>query len=181
MPYPERVAKAKELMAQAGYGPDKPLRTQLRYNTSENHKKIAIAVAAMWRQLGVEAELFNTEVKVHYNDLQQGDFQVARAGWIADYNDPQNFLYLMETSTGVQNYAGYSNPEYDRLMDEADRAAEGKQRRELMHEAEAIAMEDMPNIPITYYVSKNLVSQAVQGWIDNTKDIHRTRFLSVQR
>jgi oligopeptide transport system substrate-binding protein len=181
MPYPERVAKAKELMAQAGYGPDRPLRTQLRYNTSENHKKIAIAIAAMWKQLGVEAELFNTEVKVHYNDLQQGNFQVARAGWIADYNDPQNFLYLMETSTGVQNYAGYSNPEYDRLMDEADRAGAGAKRQELMHAAEAIAMEDMPNIPITYYVSKNLVSQAVHGWVDNTKDIHRTRFLSIER
>ena len=109
LPYEERVAKAKELMAAAGYGPDNPLRTQLRYNTSENHKKIAIAVAAMWKQLGVATELFNTEVKVHYNDLQEANFEVARAGWIADYNDPQNFLYLMETESGVQNYAGYSS------------------------------------------------------------------------
>jgi oligopeptide transport system substrate-binding protein len=181
MPYQERVAKAKELMAEAGYGPDNPLRTQLRYNTSENHKKIAVAIAAMWKQLGVEAELFNTEVKVHYNDLQQANFEVARAGWIADYNDPQNFLYLMETSSGVQNYAGYSNPEFDRLMDEADRAADGKQRNELMHQAEAIAMEDLPNIPIYYYVSKDLVSKAVEGWVDNIRDIHRTRWLSVGR
>ena len=75
MPYQERVAKAKELMAEAGYGPDNPLRTTLRYNTSENHKKIAVAVAAMWKQLGVETELFNTEVKVHYNDLQAGQLR----------------------------------------------------------------------------------------------------------
>ena len=181
MPYEERVAKAKELMAGAGYGSDNPLRTQLRYNTSENHKKIAVAVAAMWKQLGVETELFNTEVKVHYNDLQEGNFEVARAGWIADYNDPQNFLYLMETSTGVQNYARYSSPEYDRLMDESDAAADAKERNALMHEAEAVAMQDLPNIPIYYYVSKDLVADHVAGWVDNTKDIHRTRWLSVER
>jgi oligopeptide transport system substrate-binding protein len=181
VPYQERVAQAKELMAAAGYGPDSPLRTQLRYNTSENHKKIAVAIAAMWKQLGVETELFNTEVKVHYNDLQEGNFEVARAGWIADYNDPQNFLYLMETSSGVQNYAGYSSAEFDRLMDEADRTTDGAQRNALMHQAEAIAMEDMPNIPIYYYVSKDLVSNAVKGWVDNTKDIHRTRWLSLER
>jgi oligopeptide transport system substrate-binding protein len=181
MPYQERVAKSKELMAEAGYGADRPLKTQLRYNTSENHKKIAVAIAAMWKQLGVETELFNTEVKVHYNDLQEGNFEVARAGWIADYNDPQNFLYLMETSTGVQNYAGYSSAEFDRLMDEADRTADGARRNQLMHQAEAVAMADLPNIPIYYYVSKDLVSKAVQGWVDNTKDIHRTRWLSVER
>jgi oligopeptide transport system substrate-binding protein len=181
VPYEERLAEAKKLMAEAGHGPDNPLRLQLRYNTSETHKKVAIAVAAMWKQLGVDTELFNTEVKVHYNDLQQGNFEVARAGWIADYNDPQNFLYLMETSTGVQNYAGYSNPEYDRLMDEADRAVDGEQRNQLMHQAEAVAMADMPNIPIYYYVSKDLVAPHVKGWVDNTKDIHRTRWLSVER
>jgi oligopeptide transport system substrate-binding protein len=181
IPYDERVAEAKALMAEAGFGPDHPLSFELRYNTSENHKKIAIAAAAMWQQhLGVEVELFNAEVKVHYNDIQQGNFQVARAGWIADYNDPQNFLYLMETDTGVLNYAGYSNADYDRLMDEADRAQDPETRNALMHEAEAIAMRDMPNIPITYYVSKNLVAPYVAGWVDNTKDIHRTRWLSIE-
>ena len=72
----------------------------LRYNTSETHKKVAIAIAAMWKQVGVDTELFNSEVKVHYNDLQEGNFQVARAAWIADYNDAQNFLYLMDSATG---------------------------------------------------------------------------------
>ena len=181
MPQQARLEQARALMAEAGFGPEDPLRLTLSYNTSENHKKIAIAVASMWKQLGIQTELFNTEVKVHYNDLQEGNFQVARAGWIADYNDPQNFLYLMESATGVMNYAGYANPEYDRLMAEAARTADAEARNRLMREAEAIAMEDMPNIPIYYYVSKNLVSKAVQGWVDNTKDIHRTRFLTVQR
>lgn len=181
MPYEERVAKAKELMAEAGFGPDNPLQLQLRYNTSENHKKIAIAIAAMWKQLGIETELFNAEVKVHYNDVQEGDFEVARAGWIADYNDPQNFLYLMDSSTGVLNYAGYANAEYDRLMQEAAATADLDARADLLRQAEAIAMDEQPNIPIYYYVSKNMVGQQVKGWVDNTKDIHRTRFLTVER
>ncbi len=181
MPDQERLAKAKELLASAGYGPDNPLKIQLSYNTSENHKKIAIAVAAMWKQLGVETSLLNSEVKVHYKDLQEGNFQVARAGWIADYNDAQNFLYLMDSATGVLNYAAYANPEYDRLMGEAAKTADLHARADLLRQAEAIAMDDMPNVPIYYYISKNLVSPSVKGWVDNTKDIHRTRFLTVER
>jgi oligopeptide transport system substrate-binding protein len=180
-PYQERVAQAKDLMAEAGFAPDNPLKLQLRYNTSENHKKIAIAVAAMWKQLGVATELFNSEVKVHYNDVQEGNFEIARAGWIADYNDAQNFLYLMDSSTGVLNYAGYASDEFDRLMAEASATADLEARADLLRQAEAIAMADMPNIPIYYYVSKNLVAPHVQGWVDNTKDIHRTRWLSVER
>jgi oligopeptide transport system substrate-binding protein len=182
LPQEERVAQAKELLAGAGFGPDSPLKLQLRYNTSETHKKVAVAVAAMWKQfLGVETELFNAEVKVHYSDIQEGNFEVARAGWIADYNDPQNFLYLMDSSTGVLNYGGYANAEFDRLMAEASATADLDARADLLRQAEAIAMKDMPNIPVYYFVSKDLVATRVQGWVDNIKDIHRTRWLSVAR
>jgi oligopeptide transport system substrate-binding protein len=157
------------------------LKFQLRYNTSENHKRIAIAIASMWKQaLGVEAELFNAEVKVHYNDIQSANFEVARAGWIADYNDAQNFLYLMESDAGVMNYAGYSNPEYDELMNKADVTTDSKARNDLMRQAEAIAMQDVPNIPIYHYVSKDLVATKVKGWVDNPKGLHRTTFLSIE-
>lgn len=175
-----RVAKAKELLAAAGFGKDNPLKLQLRYNTSENHKRIAVAVAAMWKAVGVEAELFNSEVKVHYAELKQGNFDVARAGWIADYNDPQNFLYLLETRTGANNYGGYSVKEFDDLMLEASKTTDMKKRAGLLAQAEAIAMEDQPIIPIYYYVSKNLVSQKVKGWVDTVNDIHRWRYLSIE-
>jgi len=177
--YEDRVDKARELLAGAGFGPDKPLELQLRYNTSENHKKVAIAVAAMWKQIGVQAELFNAEVKVHYNDLQAGNFDIARAGWIADYNDPQNFLFLMETDAGPLNYARFSTTTFDGFMNQADVETDPAARNNLMRQAEAIAMTEMPNIPIHYYISKNLVSSKVQGYIDNTKDIHRARFLTL--
>ena len=181
VPQDERLARAKELLAEAGFGPDDPLRLQLRYSTSETHKKVAVAVAAMWKALGVQTELFNSEVKVHYNDIQEGNFQVARAGWIADYNDPQNFLYLMDSSTGVLNYAGYASDGYDRLMADASATEDLEKRADLLRQAEAIAMADMPNIPLYYYISKDLVATHVQGWVDNIKDIHRTRWLSVVR
>jgi oligopeptide transport system substrate-binding protein len=180
--YEERVEKAKALLAEAGYGPDNPLKLTLSYNTSENHKRIAIAVASMWKQsLGVQAELFNQEVTPHYNALEQNDFDVARAGWIADYNDAQNFLYLLETRTGRQNYGRWSNAEFDSLMEQAATTTDMDKRAGLLRQAEAIAMENQPVIPIYYYVSKNLVSNDVAGWEPNVKDIQRTRYLKLQR
>ncbi len=180
-PYAERVKQAKALLAEAGYGPNNPIKLTLSYNTSENHKRIAIAVASMWKkELGVEAELFNQEVTPHYDKLEQNDFDVARAGWIADYNDAQNFLYLLETRTGRQNYGRWSNPEFDGLMEQASTTTDMDKRAELLRQAEAIAMAEQPVIPIYYYVSKNLVSAKVAGWEANVKDIQRTRYLSLK-
>jgi len=180
MPYGERVKKAKALLAEAGFSKDNPLKLTLRYNTSENHKRVAVAIQSMWKQIGVEAQLHNAEVKVHYADLKQGDFQVARAAWIADYNDAQNFLYLLETRTGANNYGRYSNEKFDSLMQQAEVTADLKKRGELLYQAEAQAMADQPIIPIYHYVSKNLVSQKVDGFVDNAKDIHRWRYITIK-
>ena len=93
---------AKQLLQEAGFGPDNPLKFELSYNTSENHKRIAVAIQSMWKPIGVQAEFVNREVKVHYDEMKQHNFDVARAAWVADYNDPQNFLYLLETRTGCR-------------------------------------------------------------------------------
>ena len=136
-PYAERVEQAKALLAEAGIGPDNPLSLELKYNTSENHKKVAIAVAAMWKPLGVKVSLFNSEVKVHYNSLDENDFDVARAGWIADYNDAENFLSLLATATGKQNYGRYSNADFDRLMKEAAATTDLDARADLLRQGRA--------------------------------------------
>jgi oligopeptide transport system substrate-binding protein len=174
-----REAAAQKLMAEAGYGPGKPLQFQLVYNTSENHKRIAIALAAMWKKLNVNVDLVNVESKVHFANLRLGDFQMARVGWIADYNDAQNYLFLSQTSTRQQNYSRFSNPEYDRLMDEASLTADAAKRAALLEQAEGILMEEMPVIPIYFYVSKNLVSGKVSGWRDNTMNAVYVRNLSL--
>ncbi|HBS21351.1 MULTISPECIES: peptide ABC transporter substrate-binding protein [Thalassospira] len=178
--YNEKLEEAKKLLAEAGYGPDNPLKFTLRYNTSENHKRIAIAAQNMWKQIGVQAELFNTEGKIHYADLKVGNFEVARAGWIADYNDAQNFLFLGEERTGPLNYAAFDNPRYNELMLEAEKEGDLKKRASLMKQAEAIMMEAQPYIPIYYYVSKQLVSPKIEGWIDNAPDRHLTRWLDIK-
>ena len=180
MPFADRVKEAKALLAEAGFTAEKPLSFVLKYNTSENHKRIAVAIASMWKQIGVKAELYNAEVKVHYADLKQGNFDVARAAWVADYNDAQNFLYLLETRTGANNYGRYSNPEFDRLMKEAEITADLAKRAELMRQAEGLAMADQPVIPIYHYVSKSLVAKNVEGFVDNSKDVHRWRYITLK-
>jgi oligopeptide transport system substrate-binding protein len=179
MPQAAREAAAQKLMTEAGYGPGRPLQFQLLYNTSENHKRIAIALAAMWKKINVNVELVNTEFKVQIANLRLGDFQMGRAGWIADYNDAQNYLFLSQTSTKQQNYARFSNPEYDRLMDEASVTGDAARRADLLEQAEGILLEEMPVIPIYFYVSKNLVSPKVTGWRDNPINAVYVRNLSL--
>ena len=171
-----RLERARQLMQEAGYGPDNPLELQLRYNTSEDHRKVAIAVAAMWKPLGVEVELYNSEVAVHYADIRQGDFDVARAGWIGDYNDAQNFLSLLEGGV-ANNYGAYANPAFDELMDRAAGTQDLDARAELMAEAERLALDDHAVLPIYDYVSRNLVSPTLTGWEPNIEDIHRSRWI----
>jgi oligopeptide transport system substrate-binding protein len=174
-----REAAALKLMAEAGYGPGRPLQFKLVYNTSENHKRIAIALTAMWKKLNVNVELVNNEGKVHFTTLRLGDFQMGRSGWIADYNDAQNYLFLSQTSTKQQNYSRFSNPEYDRLMAEASLTGDAGKRAALLEQAEGILLEEMPVIPVYFYVSKDLVSPKVTGWQDNTMNAVYVRNLSL--
>ena len=174
-----REAAAMKLMIEAGYSPSRPLRFQLAYNTSENHKKIAVAIASMWKKLGVEVDLVNTEAKVHFATMRQGNFEMARVGWIADYNDAQSYLYLSQTSTKQQNYSRFSNPDFDKLMDQAAVTSDERMRAQLLEQAEAILLKELPVLPIYFYVSKNLVSTKVKGWVDNPFDVHYARDLSL--
>ncbi|MGF1619336.1 MAG: peptide ABC transporter substrate-binding protein [Rhodomicrobiaceae bacterium] len=175
--YGAKVERARALLADAGYGPDKPLKIQLRYNTNENHKRIAIAVSAMWKALGVETELFNAETKVHYAQLKQGQLEVARAGWLADYDDPINFLQLLHS--GIQdNYGRWKNAEFDALLDKAGQTQDLKERAKILYEAEKIAIDNTAAAPIYYYLSRNVVSPKIKGFRGNSFDKHRTRWLS---
>nr|WP_279347177.1 peptide ABC transporter substrate-binding protein [Govania unica] len=176
----KRLSTARALLREAGYGPDHPLEVTISYNSNKDHKKIALAVAYGWKQIGVTARLFNVEAKVHYNNLKIADFEVARAAWIADYNDPENFLFLLDSHTGQLNYGQYDNPRYDALMAKAARTLDLDARAKILHEAEAMALGDMPIAPIYFYVSRNLVQTWVKGWEDNIMDAHPTRYLKIE-
>ena len=173
----ERMARARQLLEEAGYGPDNPLHLRLRYNTNDEHKKIAVALAAMWRPLGVEVEMINSEATVHYQTIAEGDFDIARAGWIADYNDAENFLSLLHSGVG-NNYGAYSNAEFDDLTDQAARTLDADEREALLEQAEQTALNDYAVLPLLYYVSRNLVNPAISGWEDNVEDDHPSRWIS---
>jgi len=178
MPYGEKVAAAKALLDGAGYNSDNTLKLQLRYNTNENHKRIAVAIASMWKPLGVEVELYNTETKVHYDEIRKGDLDVARAGWLADYNDADNFLNLLKSTVDF-NYGGYANTEFDDLLNKANETTDAPERAKMLRQAEEIALSETASLPIYYYLSRNVVSPKVSGFEDNAFDIHRTRWLSL--
>lgn len=178
LPYGEKTAAAKELLEGAGFNSDNPLKLQLRYNTNDNHKRIAIAIASMWKPLGIDVELYNTETKVHYAEMQENVLDVGRAGWGADYNDADNFLSLLKSDIQY-NYGRYSNSEFDALLEEANATIDLSARSELLHKAEEIALEETASIPIYYSISRNVVSPKVSGFVDNVFDIHRTRWLSI--
>nr|WP_316626958.1 peptide ABC transporter substrate-binding protein [uncultured Brevundimonas sp.] len=180
-PYRERVAKAKRLLAEAGYGPGNPLAFTLRYNELGAHKRIAVAIAAMWKKLGARAKLFSTESKTYFSELHRGDFQIARAAWIADYDDAQNFLSLFDSRSGPINYSGYRNRDFDSLMDRASTTLDLKSRAKILRRAEALVLRDVPAMPIYYYMSLRLVSPRVEGWVDNAANKHPSRFLSLTR
>ena len=121
---------------------------QIRYNTNDNHQRLAVAISAMWQQIGVKAELFNAETAVHYDALRAGDFDVGRAGWLLDYSDPSNMLDLLKTGImqgGVMNwgnnYGRYSNPEFDHLIKKAAKEIDLAKRAQLLGQAEKLAMD----------------------------------------
>ena len=157
----ERNAKAVELMADAGYGADNPLTIDLLYNTSEGHKKIAIAVSQMWKQtLGVEATLANMEWKTFLETRGAQDFDVARGGWCGDYNEASTFLDLLTTPSGY-NDGKYSNAEVDSLMTDAKTAADpsGNYTR-----VEEILANEMPLIPLYHYTGVFMLKETLKGW-----------------
>ncbi len=178
----EREEEARRLYQRAGYSESDPLTVELRYNTSENHRKIAVAVAAMWKQtLGVRTRLVNEEFRVFLqNRAQRRVTQVFRAGWIGDYQDAFTFLELFHSGHG-RNDAGYNNPRYDRLLEQIAAERIPSMRRNLMREAERMLLADQVILPTFIYVSKRLVDPRLQGWEENIMDYHLTRYMYLVR
>lgn len=178
----QRNAEARRLFAQVGYSEDRPLRLEIRYNTSENNKKLALAIASMWKQvLGVQSELINEEWKVFLqNRKQKVVTEVFRAGWISDYADPYSFLEMFRTDHGQNDY-GYSNRIYDSLLGQIAAERIPARRRRLMTEAERVILEDLPIIPVYTYVTKRLVDPHLRGWEDNVMDHHYSKHMYLLR
>ena len=174
----EREELARELYARAGFSESNPLVVELRYNTSENHRKVAVAVSAMWKQtLGVQTRLVNEEFRVFLqNRAQRRVTQVFRSGWIGDYQDAFTFLELFHSEHG-RNDAGYNNPRFDRLLEQIASERIPSRRRNLMVEAERMLLADQVILPVFTYVTKRLIDPRLQGWQENVMDQHLSRHM----
>lgn len=167
--------KARDLLEEAGYGEGgRPFpKVDLLFNTSESHKQVAEAVTQMWKEnLGITVGLYNTEWKVYLDDVTQLNYQIARAGWIGDYTDPNTFLDMFVTGGGNNN-TGWSNETYDRLIEEANRELDPGKRMKLFRKAETILVaEELPILPLYFYVKQDLKAHKVQGIHPNVRALH---------
>ncbi|MDE9493503.1 oligopeptide ABC transporter substrate-binding protein OppA [Xenorhabdus bovienii] len=155
----QRVAKAKSLLNEAGFNENNPLKFTLLYNTSDGHKKIAIAASSMWKKnLGVEVVLQNQESKSLYDTMSQGNFEVVRYAWNADYNSPTSFLDIFTTGN-TNNIPQYSNKKFDQWVLKADETND----KIYYQRALDILTQDSPAIPVYYYVRTKLVKPYVGG------------------
>jgi len=175
-------ALAKELLAEAGYDSENQFpKLEILFNTNEDHRKVALAIQQMWQQnLGIEVELVNQDWKVYLSREMVGDFQVSRAGWIGDYEDPNTFLDLMRPNRG-NNKTGWENEAYDTLVAKANSTNDQTLRYQLLDEAEKILIENMPVIPLYTYVRSYQLSPDVKGYNPHILDHHHPKFIYLER
>jgi oligopeptide transport system substrate-binding protein len=179
--FAERQTSARALLAQAGYGPNRPLRIELSTSTAPDSLLLAQAFQADWRAIGVNARVSQSEGQILFANLRQRAFQVAMAGWVADFNDPMTFLTLFKSDTGAQNYGDYRNPAYDRLLAAADQEPDAARRAGLLAQAEQLMLNDEAVAPTYFGVSRNLVNPKITGWVGNIENWHRARWLCVRK
>lgn len=160
----EQIAEAKKLYQEAGYGPHHPLKVSISFNTNDGHQKLALAIASMWKQvLGVETSIKNQEWKTFIDTRQQGDFVIARDGWVADYNSVSTYLILYECNNS-QNHSNYCDKRYDGLVDQGNASLSPQKQQKYYHEALRIALADYTIIPLYQYTYQRLVKPYVLNY-----------------
>lgn len=172
----DRAQRAQRLLRAAGYDETHPLEVTLRYVSGTEAKRSNLAIAAFWKRIGVATQLHQSELKAHFADLRQNDFQVAQAGWFGE-NNAEHYLGLLVSDTGDVNYGRYHNPVYDAVMARARAEADLATRNAILGEAERLVLPDYPVIPLYRVMVRRLVDPRLAGWHENPRDVHAARFL----
>ena len=179
------VEEAKKLLAEAGYPDGKGFpKTPILYNTSDGHKKIAEWVQENWKKnLGIDVTLVNQEWKTFLDTRSNAhNFEIARAGWVGDYLDPNTFLDMFIIGSG-NNDGLYANTEYDTLVKKAATMKAGPERMAVLQQAEALLItKDQAVIPFYHYVEQDMIDIAKwDGWFANPLGTHPWKYISAKK
>lgn len=174
------VDAARQLLAAAGFPGGRGFpRLQLLFNTHDAHRDIAEVIQQQWKaHLGIDIELRNLEWGVYLDSVTRTDFDIARAGWVPDYSDPNTFLDMFVTG-GAHNNTNWGNPAYDRLIEAAGAEPDPTRRLAALAAAEQILLDEQPIIPIYFYTTINMVHPRVQNFTLNPQDVHPLHVLRV--
>ena len=176
-----RRMEARRLLADAGYSAQRPLEFEFRTMAITRSRRVIVTSSALLKECGIIAHIFLNESKVYYTALQMFDFTLGMAAWNADYNDPYTFLSLLDSRAGPYNYQGYKNPDYDRLMDEAQRTQDLDARAAILAKAEQLALDESAVIPVAISSYRELVAPYVKGYQENATSMHRSRWMRLER
>ncbi|RAK59107.1 peptide ABC transporter substrate-binding protein [Phenylobacterium hankyongense] len=179
-PLAARQAEARALLRAAGYGPEHPLKVEIKTANITDTLLQMEAIQADWHAIGVDATLVQNEGQVAFAAYRNRDFQVGAMSWYADFNDPVTFLGLLKSDTGAQNYGDYRNPAYDALLAAADNEPDAARRARILASAEQAMLDDEALIPVFFVVNRNLVSPRITGFVDNEENFHRARWMCVR-
>ncbi len=180
MPYPARLALAKKLMQEAGYGPFNKLQLSYAVSGNPDSKRLATVFQAMARQAYVDVRIQVADQQVNLRNYRQGQFQLGYATWLADYDDAGNFLDLLRAGA-PGNYAGYRNARFDALMNQADQAPDTARRTALLQQAEQVALAGMPWLAVRVLSQSEAVGPRVGGYVANARDFNRSRWLWIAK
>ncbi|MEE2785289.1 MAG: peptide ABC transporter substrate-binding protein [Pseudomonadota bacterium] len=173
-PLDARQARARSLLKEAGY--ENGLQLTLRHVTGLENKKVNLAISGMWRAIGVKTSLQQADLRGHFADLRQGDFEVAWAGWVGE-NNAEHYLSLLQSDIGNVNYGRFRNNTFDDVMAQAQIEKDAALRNELLRTAEEIATHFYPVVPLYSNAVRRLVHPNLQGWYENGRDMHQSRYL----
>jgi oligopeptide transport system substrate-binding protein len=173
----QRIERAKQLMADAGYGSDHPLELNVIYSTEEDNRLILLTVQQMLKPIGFELKLQNMEWQVFQAQRKQHDFDVGMMSGLATYNDPETDMDNYRSDAGDYSWGGYTNPKFDALFHQAAEAPDMPTHLRKLAEAETLMLADQPLAPLWYYHRSWLTNPKLQGW-DHSVIYPQSRYLS---
>jgi oligopeptide transport system substrate-binding protein len=179
-PIAARLAQARALMQQAGFGPDNPVRTTLmtRATTVGIYRSVSAALQQMLAQIHINVSILPSDMMMFYDTIQEHNFDMAYPGWQADFDDASNFLDLFITGGG-NNWGVYSDPAFDRTLAEAQQDTNLISRGQKLAAAETILLRDHAIMPLYFWTSQNMIRPYLHGFEANALDYHRSRWVTI--